>query len=464
MRTHPRPATSAGPAADPAGSAAGASTVADRRVLAVVAVFLVAVTVLQRFTIPVGPQLSVAVPVVLLGLGYLLWHGDAVENTPAVRTFVVAMAVCLIAAGTVMVTERSGVLTSLLYLPVIWSAFAIRLHPHRHHLYPRVLDLFEKFMLVFAVLGLLQTLTQFAGVWTYRDYLLDVVPEAFLFGGYNTSYPIEYGSPVIKANGFVFLEPSIYAQFLALALLSSLVRRTAAVRPVVLGLALIGTISGTGLLFASFGVLVLMLRRGGWWAVRIVVAGVLAAVGALLSPLGEIFLKRSTETSGTNSSGNLRFVAPYQEILDAWGADPAAALLGKGAGYADELMGEIYRLTGLPINFSGLAKLVFEYGLPAAALFCAFVVLALLHRSPAPTLALSGVFASAFLTGSLLQPQVLYVLVPTCSLFAGHRFEQVLDAAARRGRAARREDADARPGGVGITVPAADPTGGTRRA
>ena len=438
------------------------NSLADRRVMTVVTLIMLSITVLQRFALPVGPLLSVSVVVTLAGLGYLLYHGDAVENPAATRAFVLATAACCLTAGVVLVRERTGSLTSLIYLLLTWIAFCFRLHPARHGLYSRVLDRFEKIMVAFAVIGVLQTITQALGVWTYQDFILQVVPEQFLFTGYNTSYPVQYGSPIIKANGFVFLEPSVYAQFLAMALLSTLVRRARAIRTVLLAAALVCTISGTGLLFAVFGIVVLAVRRGGAWTARIVVGAVVIAAVALSTPFGQIFLKRSTEASNTNSSGSLRFVQPYQRILDSWNADPVAALVGKGPGVADALAAEIFERTGLPINFSGVAKLIFEYGLPAAVLFGAFVALAIVRRAPAPTLALSGVFANAVLTGSLLQPQVLYLMVPLCSLFIGLPFERRVDAQHRRhGPGTRPQAADplTTPGEVPITVPPAHPSG-----
>jgi hypothetical protein len=414
-------------------SSPNVSSVADRRVLGVITVLLLSITVLQRFGISLGgAQLSVSVLVAVAGLGYLLYHGDVVENRAATRLFVVAMAVCFLSAAVVLFQTGYGGITSLLYLPLIWVVFAFRLHASRQHLYARVLARFESIMLVFAGLGIVQTLSQAAGLWNYVDYVLSTVPAAFLFTGYNTSYPIEYGSPIIKANAFVFLEPSIYAQFLAMAILAVLVRRAAWWRVGVLGVALVCTISGTGLVFAAVGVLLLMLRRGGRWTARIVVVVLVAIPIALATPFGAIIAERAGETSNTNSSGSLRFVQPYQRILDAWGDNPVSVLVGQGAGYADDLAGQIFSTTGLPINFSGLAKLVIEYGLPAAVLFGAFVALALVWRSPSPTMALAGVFANAFLTGALLQPQVLYLLVPLSSLFIGYRFEKDLDEARHR--------------------------------
>jgi len=435
-------------------------SVADRRVVNVLTLLLISVTVLQRFGAPLGGvQLSVSVVVALGGIAYLLFHRDAVENTAAMRVFVLAVAACFLATGVDLVRSGAGAITSLVYLPVVWVVFCFRLHPAHLHLYPRLVDRFERIMVAFAAVGILQTLTQAVGVWSYTDVIGDLVPAKLLFTGYNTSYPIQYGSSIIKANAFVFLEPSVYAQFLALAVLSTLVRRSGSLRTVLLALALVCTISGTGLLSVAFGIAVLAVRRGGRWTARIAVGAAVIGGIALLTPFGQIIASRSGEAGETNSSGSLRFVQPYQRLLDAWSSDPLSLFTGRGAGSADRLAAEIFSRSGLPINFSGLAKLLLEYGVPATVLFSVFVAVAVVRRAPSPTLALSAVFANALLTGALLQPQVLYVMLPLCSLFLGQPYERRLDDQSRGGA---REGAGAATAGVAVTVPPARPDGGLR--
>ena len=430
----------------PAAAARTARTAGDRRVLALCTAILLTVTLLQRVALPLGSPLSVSVPVVYAGIGYLLLTGDVRFGATSTRRFLLALAACLLMTGVTLTTSGAGSVTSAMYLLVTWAAFCFRASSSSHHLYPQVLDRFEKLMVVLAGVGVLQTLSQFAGAWTYVDYLGDALPPDLLFQGYNTSYPITYGSPVIKANAFVFLEPSVYAQFLGLALLSVLVRRAHWSRAALLAAAMVCSISGTGLLLVAFGVAVLVIRRGGWFAARIVAAGAVMAGIALASPLGEIFLARSGETSHTNSSGNLRFVMPYEYVFDTWAAEPRTLLTGLGAGEADQVMAQIFEATGLPINFSGVAKLVLEYGIPAALLFLAFAAAALVVRAPAPTLALAGAFGNAFLTGGLLQPQVLYVLLPLAVLFVGTRFEDT-------GRASGAADPEEGSGALAATAP-----------
>ncbi|GAA4657877.1 hypothetical protein [Kineococcus glutinatus] len=440
-------------------------TASGRRVLAGCTVILLAVTVLQRLALPLGSPVPVGMLVVLGVLGWLLLQRAVVERADATRGFLLAVAGCATAAVAALLLGELLSVQSLVLLLVVWCAFCFRAHPAAQHVYPRVLDRFEKIMVFFAVVGVAQVLSQFAGVWSYVDYVEEALPPGFTFEGYNTSYPIQYGSSVIKANAFVFLEPSLFSQFLALALLSCLVRRARPWRVLALAAAMVCAVAGTGMLLLACGLVVLAVRRGGWWTARVAAAGAVAVTATLATPLGEIILSRTSEATERNSSGSLRFVQPFQYIEATWAAKPSTALTGLGPGGADAAADAVFAATGLPLNFAGAPKLLLEYGVPAALLFAAFAYLAIVRRAPSPTLAVGGLFANSLLFAGLLQPQVLYVLLPLSAFFTGTRFE------GRGGEPARLADGDvvaevgpAVPGdGSGRllpTLPAASPDGG----
>ncbi|MEZ0166400.1 hypothetical protein AB2L27_16685 [Kineococcus sp. LSe6-4] len=401
----------------------GATSTADARVMVGVTIVVVALTVLQRFALPLGSPVPVTIPVVAAVLGYLAYHGHVREDGASVRTYALAMGALSVVALVDVLWRGTGSLTSLLLLVVTWAALCFRVDERRLHLFPRVQRRFETFMLVFAGIGIVQMLAQFAGIWSYTDLLRTVVPQNLLFQGYNTSYPIEYGSPVIKANAFVFVEPSVFSQFLALALLSVLSRGREYWRVAVFAVALVCTVTGTGFMVLGFGLVVLAVRRGGLWAVRAAVVLGIAGVAALLSPLGPILLSRSGEAGQTNSSGSLRFVQPYQYLLDRWSSDPWSVLTGLGPGQADRISDAIFAQTGLPISFAGAAKMVLEYGLPAFLLAVVFLFVAAVRRSPAPTVALAAVFLNAVTSSSFLAANIFYVLLPMATLFVGRRTE-----------------------------------------
>lgn len=430
------------------------TSTADSRVMVGMTIIIVSLTVLQRFALPLGSPVPVALPVVALVLGYLAYHGLVREDGASVRTYVVAMGALAVFALVDIVWRGTGSMTSLLLLVVTWAAFCFRVDDRRLHLFPRVQDRFEKFMLVFACLGILQMLAQFAGVWSYVDLIRQFAPANLVFAGYNTSYPIEYGSPVIKANAFVFVEPSVFSQFLAVALLSVLSRGRQFWRAAVFAVALVCTVTGTGFMVLGFGLLVLAVRRGGLWALR---AGIVLLVGvvlALLSPVGEILLSRTGEASETNSSGSLRFVQPYTYLFDRWSSDPWSILTGLGPGMADQISDQTFAATGLPISFAGGVKLVLEYGVPAAVLVAVFLYVAVLRRSPAPTVALGALFLNTVTSSSFLAANIFYVLLPLAVLFVGRRTEL---STRERQREAEQAGAEARPVASWIPI-----VGGTR--
>ncbi|WP_380171005.1 hypothetical protein ACFEMC_18615 [Kineococcus sp. DHX-1] len=440
--------------------ASGTTSTADARVMTGVTIVIVALTVLQRFALPLGSPVPVTIPVVAAVLGYLAYHGHVRDDGASVRTYALAMGALTVFALVDIVWRGTGSLTSLLLLVVTWAALCFRVDERRLHLFPRVQRRFETFMLVFAAIGILQVLVQFAGIWSYTDLLRSVVPQNLLFQGYNTSYPIEYGSPVIKANAFVFVEPSVFSQFLALALLSVLSRGKEYWRVAVFAVALVCTVTGTGIMVLGFGLMVLAVRRGGLWAVRAAVVLAVAGVAALLSPVGPILLSRTGEAGQTNSSGSLRFVQPYEYLLNRWSSDPWSILTGLGPGQADRISDAIFAETGLPISFAGAVKMVLEYGVPASVLAGVFLYVAVVRRSPAPTVALAAIFLNAVTSSSFLAANIFYVLLPMAVLFVGRRTELSVWERQRR-QVEQTPGQHAAP--FPVTVPSWNPTpGGTR--
>ena len=413
------PGPGTGRADEVAARAAGTTSTADARVVVGVTVVLVALTVLQRVALPLGAPVPVTIPIVAAVLGYLAYHGLVREDGAAVRTYLVAMGAMVVFALVDVVGRGTGSLTSLLLLIVTWAALCFRVDERRRHLFPLVQQRFESFMLVFAAIGVVQMLAQFSGAWDYVDYVRQVVPANLVFQGYNTSYPIEYGSSVIKANAFVFVEPSVFSQFLALALLSAVSRGRQWWRVVVFGVALVCTVTGTGFMVLGFGLAVLAVRRGGLWAARAAAVLALAAVVALLTPIGPILISRTGEAGNSNSSGSLRFVQPYEYLLDLWSRDPWSVLTGLGPGMADRISDQIYARSGLPISFAGGAKMVLEYGVPASVLAGVLLYVVAVRRSPAPAVALAAIFLNAVTSSSFLAANIFYVLLPVAVLFGG---------------------------------------------
>lgn len=370
-------------------------------------VMLVSVVVLQRFAVP-GLNVALCAPIVLAVTGYLLIDGALVRDTRNTEGYLVAIGCCCVAAtlsATFFGAHPS--LTSLGLLVVLYIPFCFRLRARAADLLPALLEFFTRMMVVLSGVAIVEWVAQFAGRHLTDPFAR--LPPALLVQGFNTSYPIHYGSRIYKANAFVFLEPSFCSQFLALAIIAQLLLGGRRWRLPLYGLALATTLSGTGLLLLAGGLGVLAFRRGGHWAAQ--VATVVAALGAVvaLSPLGALVTGRTTEATQSDTSGNARFVAPYTQVAHAFRHDLAATLFGRGPGAVSRAAtSTLFDPNGALANYPAAPKVAAEYGLIAALVFTWFMVRAITSGTPSPTLAACLLLLYFVLSGSLLQPATTY--------------------------------------------------------
>ena len=88
--------------------------------------------------------------------------------------------------------------------------------------------------------------------------------------------------------------------------------------------------------------------------------------------------------------------------------DPTRYVVGAGPGASDRLL-ESSRVKpgGEAVVYAIAPKLAFEYGLIAATIFVAFLLVSIMRGPPLPVLPTSVVFMIFFLSGSLLQPHTV---------------------------------------------------------
>ncbi|MCW0212461.1 MAG: hypothetical protein OJJ54_03810 [Pseudonocardia sp.] len=391
---------------------------------------IITLTVFQRFVIP-GQVMSVSLPVAFLVVLVLSLQGHLVPDRTRVLFWAAAMAACCLASvlSWPLVTIEPSI-SSLYLLLAIYLPLCFRASPALRARFPDVLEFFQRVMVLGAVLCIGQWAAQMAG-WPFED-LLDFVPSQFLYSTeYNLSYPLYYGSDIYKANGIVFLEASFASQFLALAAIIQLLRGGAKWRLVVFGAAILTTMAGTGLLLLGAGLVTLAIRRGGQWSLRAASVVLVAVVVVGLTPAGSLLAERSAESSSSGSSGNIRFVAPYETVLAAAPSDVASFLLGRGPGSVTRDL-DYFNPGGRLANYPALPKLVGEYGLPAMLVFVAFILLLFFRRVPSPTLGVCAVMVYFVLSGSLLQPQTVYLCWLMTGLFAAGPYLRPTPTAARR--------------------------------
>jgi hypothetical protein len=390
---------------------------ADRRVAIALQLMVVAVVALQRFAVP-GIGTALCLPIVLAIVAYLVLLDALVYDAMRFGLYLLAVGGCCAAAllsAAYFRDEWSP--KSLALLVVLYIPFLLRLRAEFRHLYRPLLEFFNAIMVVVACVALLQWSAQVAG-WDYHDPL-DVVPSHFLIQTYNTTYPVHYGSPIMKSNAFVFLEPSFCSQFLAIALIVQLLLGGRRWRLPLYAAALLTTVSGTGLILAVVALAFLGVRRGPAWTARILVLLVLAGAVVQSTPLGEIFAARSTERTEQNSSGNARFVAPYMLVAGGLTKDIPTFLVGRGPGIVSRTSGvEVFNAERIEANYPVIPKLAAEYGVIAALVFAGFMIITITSGTPSPTVSVMMLMVYFALSGSLLQPHTVLTAYVFTSLFA----------------------------------------------
>jgi hypothetical protein len=375
----------------------------------VLGVTLLLVIALQRFALPLGTEgISVTVLIGLLCVFVLVVSGGLVHDTTRVVLFAAAAAACGLATWLVTMHSGEASLNSYLLLVVVYLPWLFRVPAAegRQAGAQWLCGLFVKVMLAFALVAIGQMATQVAGVWTYRDPFEDL-PQAMLLADFNTTIPIEYLSPIMKSQGFLFLEPSFLSQFLAVAILVGIMRRVALWQLVVLGLAMVCTYSGTGIVLLVAGLILILIRSPRQIRPSMVLLAALGLAALLLSPYAAPLLSRTSEVSDSSSSLSLRFVEPYQQVAQGLDAHPVRYLIGAGSGTAERLLENDREGSGKAVVYTVAPKLIFEYGMLAGSLFLLFMLVTLLRRGAYRAVPGSLVVMLGFLSGSLLQPHTL---------------------------------------------------------
>ncbi|CUU58732.1 O-antigen ligase like membrane protein [Parafrankia irregularis] len=380
----------------------------NARILKTLTILLCANIFLQRIAIPVaGAQLQLILPITIVGVIVMMSHGDIQVNVGRVRAYLLAMTACCAAALVSFLRELDdSAITSLILLFATYVPLCFGLAPSdARSIFPRVLDRFVTLTTILAGIAIFQFAIQLVG-WQYTDVLKQVVPDNFRMHGFNTSYPVQYGSSLYKSNAFICLEPSFCSQFLAFGLVVCVLRSGSWWRYVLYVLALLSTVSGTGVVLLAVALVLLSVHKGARFATTAFVGVAIVVTILSFTPAASIFAERATETSSNNSSGSLRFVQPYTRTWDALDKDPVTVLFGSGPGFADRDAIEFFLRTSLPLNYALLPKLVLEYGVIGTVAFLAFVLSMFVRGSPSFVLSGSVIVFYSVLSGGLLSPVV----------------------------------------------------------
>jgi hypothetical protein len=356
---------------------------------------ILGVTVFQRFGLNLGDYSLNAGLLAMFGLLVVAALTRVLAVSP-LRLVLYGMCIS-VALMSALVNERSSSVTSLALLAVMYLPFVFVLTPAAGLLPARAHDIFLDVAALCAVAGVAQFYAQFV---LHTDWLFDFTAHvpSFLRGpsGYNT---VIRAGGALKSNGFFFREPSGFSFVMALALMIECLSHRRIVRMAFLGLALLLTYSGTGLLALVIGLVVPMNGRN--FARLLLLAMVAAAFFFLLEgPLNLSFTTaRLGELGSERSSAYIRYIAPGRLIADTAASAPGLLWLGHGPG-------TIFRQdVGYEFHDPTWAKLIFEYGLVGFVAFLA-LFLASLGGPSAPTRVRAMLFAGWLVMGGhLLSPE-----------------------------------------------------------
>ncbi|WP_395020404.1 hypothetical protein [Dongia sp.] len=375
---------------------------------------LASTLMLSRFQLNVGSYfLSVGLIAQYLLVLVLLLLGLARVDPMRMFLFIGCAGVALVSwvVNSEIASSSSVLLIAAAYLVFV---FVARSTDRTQYIARWTLGVFLNLMLFCAIAGIAQFFLQFVVKWPWLFNFTDYIPEAFRGGvGYNTV--IRVSGHFYKSNGFFFVEPSRFSQVLALALLCELALhpKWRLIRLATLGLAILLSYSGTGLLTLAVG---LLFPLGPRTVMRLIImllggAFVFFVLGDALSL--SVTAGRAGEFTAVGSSGFARFVAPFLFVRDYIDSTPWSLLIGHGPGSIFKVIAASN--VGYEVAGPTWAKLATEYGVLGFAAFTALILYTMLGSRVPLELRVGIIFGWFILWGGvLLAPDVtalFYILV-----------------------------------------------------
>ncbi|MDX1887047.1 hypothetical protein [Mycolicibacterium sp. 120270] len=347
-------------------------TVAERQAAMWIAGLFLTAVLVQRFSVPGLTTVALLVPLTLLWTAAAWVKGVVVVDRSRLLGWLM-VAVCtggllLVQLRVVEAAEIS--VRGWAILLVIWLAFVVRSAERSIAAYTTALHYITNIATGLAVASIAMILIQVAGV-PFQDWFGQVVPEFMQLAGFNTTYPIEFGSPIFKSNAFIGLEPSMISAQLGVGVLAALLSGARVWKLVVMVAGLVATVAGSGMIIVILGVLVMLVARGSRRAVAWYIAAFAVVLGAAwFTKLGRLVFDRVGEFQSDSSSTSLRVFQPYRVLYPRWTQDLAGAILGYGPGSSHRFAEEANvadMLVTTPV------KIFFEYGLLGGLILGAFV-------------------------------------------------------------------------------------------
>jgi hypothetical protein len=226
--------------------------------------------------------------------------------------------------------------------------------------------LVNRFLIVIAFAGIAQFFAQLLGISIFR--FTGLLPTSMLAErNWNMLIPFGIGN-LYKSNGFFLVEPSVTSQFLAIGIIIEVLYFRRPLYLSAFGVALVLTLSGTGVLVLGTFVLTVAARLG-WKGVALAAVCILLAIvvagGVMLfvPVVADEAVGRMHEFTTIGTSGFTRFVTPFWLLNDVMREYPSAAFVGIGAGTSERLNLPYFYTVDTPV------KIAVEYGFPVLILY-----------------------------------------------------------------------------------------------
>ncbi len=357
----------------------------------------------QRISLP-GLSIPLTAPLTVLWLG-LAWKLGilAIEPRRLTLWLLGAGASALVVAPQLLWGSRPYVsVNSWAFWMVIWFPTVFMMAERTRATYERMLRAVTNVGVALGLVSMAFIAVQLAGL-PYRDYLAEVLPPRLLVQNFNTSYPLFYGNPLYKSNGWLALEPSFMSFTLGLTILAGLLCGARLWKVAVMGLGLVATVAGSGFAIVIVGVLVMAVTRQRVLLAKYVFPGIVGAVLVAQTTIGAAILGRVDEAGQSRSSTSLRTLEPYLYLWPRWVEDWTRVIFGGGAG-SSRFVAEGSGIRGLLAPTIG--KIFYEYGLIVGVILFA-VVLTCYVRTPEPAIAIAVAVSMC-----VVQPPAQPLLVP----------------------------------------------------
>ena len=400
---------------------AGTRTTANERAATrVLAAILVTALLLQRIGLEIGTSyLSVVGPIGFLIAGYGLLQGTLAFHRTRSIIFI-AFVGWMIAGGAIRAAlpDHYGTDPSWMSLSqfVALTGFGtlVLAEPVEES---RFFDMVSGVLLALALAGLLQFVVQFAGISLF-SFSAFIPARWLLEGPYANLIPIGEGG-YFKSNGLFLVEPSVFSQFMALAIIVEMLMFRRPLRLACFAAGLVASVSGTGWLMIIAFVVTAAFSLGGRGlllsgATLLVALFGLGGLAAVFPSAFDFFIGRSDEIYAIGSSGHQRFITPWWLADFVLSRTPWAALYGIGAGVSEHLGMQ----PPWDYNLNPPVKITLEYGFPCFALYLWFLVAG--RKTGTQKALVAPILVLLLLTGGYQQfPPVLFpamLLVMTADL------------------------------------------------